>query len=318
MATVQAACNLLGVAPGAAGDEVQKAFRKLALQWHPDKHPDQQEVATARFQALAAARDFFLQEVSGKADYEPEPGYAGPPVRRTAPRRTASTPSTRGRPAAASQGSPGAEARDKVAELLWRFRRNLICGYWRCCQQAPCIVLRNDKHICICGHPLSRHPRKGNTNWCSDTTCACSDFVLHVHGEDCVCGHGAEAHSQNGGTRCGQCDCRLWRSSWTCPCGHAAGAHRQEMLACQQAQDHTDKEVMPPPRRTNTTPRERPRTPSVNSHFRRASGESEAVQRAKLGRIATRLLQPDQPGPKEARAPTPRTARRRKRPSETV
>jgi curved DNA-binding protein CbpA len=31
------------------------ACRKLAVQWHPDKHPNNQEEASKRFQEIAAA-----------------------------------------------------------------------------------------------------------------------------------------------------------------------------------------------------------------------------------------------------------------------
>ena len=35
--------EVLGVAKGASEDELKKAFRKLAKQYHPDLHPDDKE-----------------------------------------------------------------------------------------------------------------------------------------------------------------------------------------------------------------------------------------------------------------------------------
>ncbi|ETP18170.1 hypothetical protein F441_07566, partial [Phytophthora nicotianae CJ01A1] len=51
--SIQEAYNTLGLARGATQDDVKKAYRKLALQFHPDKNPD--PAATARFQLLSAA-----------------------------------------------------------------------------------------------------------------------------------------------------------------------------------------------------------------------------------------------------------------------
>ncbi|KAJ1868335.1 DnaJ sub B member 6 [Coemansia sp. RSA 989] len=47
--------ELLGIQPGATPDEVKKAYRKLSLQWHPDKNPNNREAAEEKFKQLAEA-----------------------------------------------------------------------------------------------------------------------------------------------------------------------------------------------------------------------------------------------------------------------
>lgn len=43
---------LLGVAPGASEEELRRAWRRVTLQWHPDRAG---AAATAMFQRLSAA-----------------------------------------------------------------------------------------------------------------------------------------------------------------------------------------------------------------------------------------------------------------------
>merc|ERR1712216_231679 len=47
--------EVLGVSRTANDDELKKAYRKQALKWHPDKNPDQKDVAEKTFKEVAEA-----------------------------------------------------------------------------------------------------------------------------------------------------------------------------------------------------------------------------------------------------------------------
>ncbi|MCB9899528.1 MAG: DnaJ domain-containing protein [Planctomycetes bacterium] len=62
--------EVLGVAKDADADAVKKAYRKLALQWHPDRHPEaEREEAAARFRKVSEAYEV-LSDPEKRARYD--------------------------------------------------------------------------------------------------------------------------------------------------------------------------------------------------------------------------------------------------------
>ena len=47
--------DILGVSKGATDAEIKSAYRKQALEWHPDKHKDDKEAAEKRFKEINEA-----------------------------------------------------------------------------------------------------------------------------------------------------------------------------------------------------------------------------------------------------------------------
>ncbi|KAI9500198.1 DnaJ domain-containing protein, partial [Coemansia spiralis] len=47
--------EILGLSSSASPEEIKKAYRKLSLKWHPDKNPENKEVAEEKFKLLAEA-----------------------------------------------------------------------------------------------------------------------------------------------------------------------------------------------------------------------------------------------------------------------
>ena len=72
--------DVLGVAQDASADAIKKAFRKLAIKYHPDKNPDDAE-AEDRFKELAGAYEV-LSDAGKREEYDAmmAGGRAGPGV----------------------------------------------------------------------------------------------------------------------------------------------------------------------------------------------------------------------------------------------
>src|SRR5215470_5141379 len=68
MATKQDYYELLGVDRGAAADDLKKAYRKLAMQWHPDRNPGD-KAAEQKFKDINEAYDV-LKDDQKRAAYD--------------------------------------------------------------------------------------------------------------------------------------------------------------------------------------------------------------------------------------------------------
>ncbi|MGA3291716.1 MAG: DnaJ C-terminal domain-containing protein [Candidatus Microgenomates bacterium] len=55
MATKADYYDILGVSKTASADEIKKAYRKQALEWHPDRHKDDKEAAEKKFKEINEA-----------------------------------------------------------------------------------------------------------------------------------------------------------------------------------------------------------------------------------------------------------------------
>lgn len=58
--------KILGLKKGAKDRDIKKAYHKMALKWHPDKNPDNKDVATKRFEEIALAYEVLSDEEKRK------------------------------------------------------------------------------------------------------------------------------------------------------------------------------------------------------------------------------------------------------------
>uniref|UniRef100_A0A3Q1FLK6 DnaJ heat shock protein family (Hsp40) member B6a n=1 Tax=Acanthochromis polyacanthus TaxID=80966 RepID=A0A3Q1FLK6_9TELE len=61
--------QILGVRMDASADDLKKAYRKLALRWHPDKNPENKEEAEKKFKELSEAYEV-LSDANKRSIYD--------------------------------------------------------------------------------------------------------------------------------------------------------------------------------------------------------------------------------------------------------
>lgn len=107
MATKRDYYEILGVAKTATEAEIKKAYRKQALQWHPDKNQDKKAEAEQKFkeineayQVLSDAQKRQTYDQFGHAAFDPASGMGGNPFagQHTGPFTWSYTTSTNGSP----------------------------------------------------------------------------------------------------------------------------------------------------------------------------------------------------------------------------
>lgn len=69
MATKTDYYDILGVTKNASADEIKKAYRKQALEWHPDRHKDEKEAAEKKFKEINEAYQV-LSDPQKKSAYD--------------------------------------------------------------------------------------------------------------------------------------------------------------------------------------------------------------------------------------------------------
>lgn len=76
---------ILGVARNASDTDIKKAYRKLALKWHPDKNPDNRQAASEKFTEIGEAYDVLMDKNKRVIfDQYGEEGLKGMPTSDTA------------------------------------------------------------------------------------------------------------------------------------------------------------------------------------------------------------------------------------------
>lgn len=61
--------DILGISKGSSADEIKKAYKKQALEWHPDRHKDDKETAEKRFKEINEAYQI-LSDPQKKSAYD--------------------------------------------------------------------------------------------------------------------------------------------------------------------------------------------------------------------------------------------------------
>lgn len=224
---IDEACIVLGLPPGGGlpdEEAIQKHFKKLAVQWHPDKHPDNVQEATERFAEISAARDLLL---------DPPPLVMAGSSYADGAAATARKAAERSNELRAFSGDVSEALADgSLPNAAQLFAEHKLWAVWLCTKcELVCCRIRKDKYSCMCSHRLSAHdPARGFR--CGEARCPCRCFEFQVQTDfeplKCRCKHAAKDHAAAAPHACTKagCGCEGFSSPWQCNCGHGWSEHR--------------------------------------------------------------------------------------------
>ena len=281
LSLVDEACEVLGLPPGTTdADEVQRVFKKLAVRWHPDKHPDNVQEATARFAEISAARDLLLDPPP--AAFHAPPATGAHAASAAADRRATEQRSNELRAFANDVSAAVADCSLPNAAAL--FAEHKLWAVWVCSTcDLICCRIRKDKYSCLCNHRLGAHDAARGFR-CAERGCGCKGFEFQVQTDHephkCRCKHAAKDHGPSAPWACKRagCGCVGFDSPWQCNCGHACGEHRVAYV----------QQYITPRCREWVTPGLRKETVELANKFRARSPRTRAafIQRAAAARAA--------------------------------
>lgn len=246
---------VLGLQAGCTADDVKRAFRRLALIFHPDKNPGKNaEEAKTKFQAIVRAKECLLvcREIKESSSTRArgsaprratfcssysQPGASWKPP--TAP--SSSWTPQKERPEPAAEPSPrctsaGYSSGMFAAWICGACEMKEMCGspghsssYAPCCRTKPSTP-------CFCGHPFEMHgPAHGGAHGgklrCMQIGCLCGQFTYVPVGAKCTCGHSSTEHDVVPFHACEVpgCSCPTFHSAHGCACGHNWACHRTDI-----------------------------------------------------------------------------------------
>lgn len=237
-----AARFVLGLQPGCTAKDVNRAYKRLALIWHPDKNPgDDAEKAKGKFQAIARARECLLSSrllgasptVSRPAASRGGGSMGGPWSRRAAAGRPSPKKRREGGDAAAECSPETAHPSPMFAAWMCGACEMHNIGSSPGACSGPCFRATSSTK-CFCGHSFEAHgePTQGGTRGgklrCSEIGCLCAQFSYVPPGATCTCGHSSSEHDAALHHSCEAkgCSCMTFHSPGACHCGHNWVCHR--------------------------------------------------------------------------------------------